>query len=99
MIIELVKGLTLDYMAIEKMMVAEGNTFRHKESREYEASHLHTPYKMVVLMLNRIFGRAEERYYKFGWIPLIYHVSIKGIVFNRDDIVTNILSSYITTSQ
>ena len=54
-----VKILTLDYMATTKMMVAEGKTFQHKQSWEYETSHLRTPYKMVVLMLNRIFGRAD----------------------------------------
>ena len=70
-----VKGLTLNYMATTKMMVAEGNTFRHKQSREYETAHLRTPYRMIVLMLNRIFGRADKISYKFGWIPLIYHVA------------------------
>ena len=66
-----VKGLTLDYMAATKMMVAEGKTFQHKQSEEYETAHLHTPYRMIALTLNRIFDRANGRYYKFGWIPLI----------------------------
>ena len=39
-----VKGLNLDYMATTKMMVAEGKNFRHTQSREYETTHLHTPY-------------------------------------------------------
>ena len=81
------------------MMVDEGNNLRHKKSREYETSHIRTPYIMVVLMLNRIFGRADDRSYKFGWIPLIYHVAMKGTIFNWDDIVVNILSTSINVSQ
>ena len=54
------------------MMVVEGKTFRNKQSGEYETANVHTSYRMVVLMLNSIFGRADGRTYKFGWIPLIY---------------------------
>ena len=96
---EWIKILTLDYMATTKRIVAEGNTFQHKQSGEYETSHVRKPYKMVVLMLNRIFGKADEKSYKFGWIPLIYHVAMKGTVFNWTDIVSNSLSSCINASQ
>ena len=81
------------------MMVAEGKTFWNKSSGEYETTHLCTPYKMVVLMLNRIFGRADGRFYKFGWIPLIYHVTMMGRIFNWADIVANSLSSCIIAVQ
>ena len=84
-----VKGLTLDYMATTKMMVAEGKNFWHKQSGEYETAHLRTQYRMAVLMLNRIFDRADGRSYKFGWIPLIYHIAMVGAVFNWADIVAN----------
>ena len=94
-----VKGLKLNYIATTKMMVAEGKTFRHKQSREYETAHLHTPYRMVVLMLNRIFGRADGRSYNFRWIPMIYHVSMKLIVFNWAGIVSNSLSTSITIAK
>ena len=77
-----VKNLEFDYIATAKMMVAEGKTFRNKESREYKTTHLRTPYRLVVLMLNRIFGMADGRTYKFGWIPLIYHLAMKGTIFN-----------------
>ena len=81
------------------MMVAKGKTFRHKESQESETTHLCTPYRIVVLMLNRIFGRADRRFFKFGWIPLIYQVTMMGKIVNWDDIVTNSLSSCITVAQ
>ena len=80
-------------------MVAEGKNFTHKQSGEYETAHLRTPYRMVVLMLNRIFGRADGISYKFWWIPLIYHVAMKGTVFNWADIVSNSLSTSMTASQ
>ena len=85
-------------MATTKMMVAEGKTFWHKQSGEYETAHLRTPYKMVEPMLNRIFSKADERSYKFGWIPLIYHVAMKGTVFNWADIVANSLSISVTAT-
>ena len=66
-----VKSMTLDYMVTTKMMVAEGKTFWHKEFKEYKTTHLHTPYWMVVLILNRIFGRSYKKFNKFVWIPLI----------------------------
>ena len=50
-----VKGLKLDYIATTKMMVVEGNNFRHKQSGEYETAHLCIPYMMLALMLKRIF--------------------------------------------
>ena len=54
---------------------------------------------MVVLMLNRIFDRDDGRTYKFGWIPLIYHVAMKGKVLNWVDIVANSISTSITVAQ
>ena len=95
---EWVKILKFDCIATTKMMVAEGKTFRHKQSEEYETAHLRTPYRMVVLMLNRIFRRVDGRTYKFGWIPLIYHVAMKGTIFNCADIVANSLSTSITAA-
>ena len=93
-----VKILTLDYMATKNMMVVKGKTFRHKKSGEYKTAHLRTPYRMVVLILNRIFGRADERTYKFRWIPLIYHVAMVGKILNWAGIVENILYSSINAS-
>ena len=45
---EWVKNLEFDYIDTSNMMVAEGNTFRHKQSGEYKTAHLRTPYNMVV---------------------------------------------------
>ena len=94
-----VKNLEFDYIATTKIMVAEGKTFRNKQSGEYKTAHLFTPYRLVVLMLNRIFSRAYGITYKFGWIPLIYYVAMKGTIFNWADIVANSLSNSITAAQ
>ena len=54
---------------------------------------------MMALMLNMIFGKVGGKSYRFGWIPLIYHVAMKGTIFNWADIVAKNLSTSITTAQ
>ena len=71
------------------MMTTKGKSFRQRASGEYETASLHTPYKLVALMLNRIFIRADGKYYKIGWIPIMYHVTMEGTVFNWEDIIAN----------
>ena len=95
MTIEWVKNLKLDYVATTNMMMVEGNTFSHKQSGEYEIDHLRTRYRLIVLPLNRIYGRDDGKFYKFGWITLIYHIAMKGTVFNWDDIIAENLSTSI----
>ena len=82
MIAKWVKSLNIDYVSTTKMMVVEGNNFRHKQSGEYETAHLRTPYRMIALMLNSNFGKDDGKTYRFGWISLIYHVAMKQTVFN-----------------
>ena len=53
---------------------------------------MHTPYTLIALILNRILVRENGRFYKLGWIPLIYHVAMHGTIFNWEDIVANNLS-------
>ena len=94
-----VKILKLEYVATTKMMVVEGNNFRHKQYGEYDTSHIRNPYRMIALMLNKNFGKVDGKTYRFGWIPLIYHVAMKGTVFNWDDIVAKNLSTSIAAAQ
>ena len=84
-----INSLSLDYIKFAKLMMIEGNPFQHKTSGEYDTSSLHTPYRIVALMLNIIFGRANGKFYKIGWIPLMYHVTMEGTIFNWVDIVAN----------
>ena len=81
------------------MMMTEGKSFRQRAFGEYETADLRTPYRLVALMLNEIFGRADGKFYKIGWIPLMYHVIMEGTVFNSADILANILSSCISVAQ
>ena len=64
--------LNIDYIGCAKMMMIRGKSFQQKASGEYETSSLRTPYRLVSLMLNRIFGRVNGKFYKIGWIPLMY---------------------------
>ena len=79
-------------------MMIVGNKFLQKAFGEYDISSLRTPYMLIALMLNKIFGRENGKFYKMSWIPLIYHVAIQGTIFNRADIVAKNLSSYIAAA-
>ena len=91
-------SLTIDYIGCAKMMTMEGKSFRQRASKEYETASLCTPYMLVALMFNRIFDRADGRFYKIGWIPMMHHVTMEGTVFNWADIIANSLSSCITAA-
>ena len=49
-------------------------------------------------MLNRIFGRAHKKSFKFRWMPIIFYVATQGTIFNWENIVSNILSACISSS-
>ena len=81
------------------MMVAEGNTFRHKQSGEYERTHLRTPFRIISLMIRNFYGRDDGKMYNFGWIPLMYYVAMEGTIFNWADIATRNLSKCVKEAQ
>ena len=81
------------------MMVAEGKTFRHKQSAEYEIAHLQTPFRIIALMLSRLYGRVDGKLYNFGWIPLMYYVAMEGRIFNWADILSRNLAKCIKAAQ
>ena len=70
-----------------------------KGTGKYETASLCTPYKFIALMLNKIFGQENGKFYKMSWIPLICHVAMQGTIFNWEDIVSSILSSCIVVAQ
>ena len=55
------KELNLDMVDTVKKMMIPGKNFHTRPSRENETSTLHTPYRFIVLMMNRIFGRANGK--------------------------------------
>ena len=75
-----------------------GKNFQTRPSREYDTTNLRTPYRFIVLMLNRIYGRAHRRIFKLEWVPIIFYVSTQGIVFNWENIVSNSLSACIVSA-
>ena len=92
------KELNLDMVeTVKKMMISRKN-FCTRPYGEYETSTLHTPYRFIVLMLNRIFGRANGKSFKMGWIPVIFFVPTEGTIFKWASIVSNSLSACISTS-
>ena len=63
---EWVKSVKFDYTTTTKMMVAEGKTFRHKQSGEYETAHIQTTFGIISLMISKLYGRADGKTYTFG---------------------------------
>ena len=77
-----VKSVNLDTFECAKWMMVAGKKLRKKDSGEYETVILRPPYRVMALMLNRIFDRENGKWYKLSWIPLIYHVALEGTIFN-----------------
>ena len=82
---------------VKRIMIV-GKNFRTRSSGEYETSSLRTPYRLIALMLKRIFGSANGRNFKIGWVPVIFFVATQGTIFNWENIVSNSLSAYISAA-
>ena len=80
-------------------MVDEGKNFKHKQSGEYETTHLRTPFRIIALMIRKLYGRDNGKTYNFGWIPLIYYVAMEGTIFNWVDIATRNLAKCVKAAQ
>ena len=78
-------------------MIPEKN-FRTNPSGEYETAILHTPYKLIALMLSRIFRRANGKNFNIGWVPVIFFVATQGTIFNWENIVSNSFSTCISAA-
>ena len=51
-----IKDLDMDVFDCAKKMMLDRKQFHHKASGEYETANLCTPYRLIALMLNHIFG-------------------------------------------
>ena len=76
------KDLNLDVVEIVKRMIILGKNFRTRPSGEYETASLCTQYKLIALMLNMIFGRANGNNFKIGWVLVIFFVATQGTIIN-----------------
>ena len=90
--------LTIYYVGCTRVVMEEGNSFRQRAYGEYETAGLRILYKLAALMLSGIFDRDDGIFYNIGWIPLIYHVTMEGTIFNWSYIFVNSLSSCITAT-
>ena len=91
------KEINLDLVETVKRMMIPGKNFQTRPSGEYDTTILQTPYRFLALMLNRVFGRAHGKIFKLGWIPIIFYVATQGTVFNWANIVSNNLSTCISS--
>ena len=96
---EWVKKVDIDVLECAKKMMITRKQLCLNETGKYESSSLRTPFRIIVLMLNKIFGRADETLFKLSWIPLIYYVAFEGTIFNWEDIVLSSLSSCVAAAQ
>ena len=78
----MVEGVKPGYFLLYKEDDNLREAVRTKPTGGYETMNLYTPYRLIDLMLNRIFSQANGKFYKIGWVPVIYFVAIKGIIFN-----------------
>ena len=92
------KDLNLDVVEIVKRMMIPGKKFCTMPSGEYETASLRTPYRLIVLMLNHIFRRANGNNFKIGWVPVIFFVATQGTIFNWTNIVSNNVLACISAS-
>ena len=79
-------------------MMIPGKKLCTRPSREYETSTLCTTYRFIALMLNIIFGRANGKRFKIGWVPVIFFVATQGTIFNWENIVSKSLSACISAA-
>ena len=92
------KDLNLDVVEIVKRMTIPRKNFRTRPSEKYETAYLHTPYRLIALMLNIIFGRENGNNFKIGWVLVIVFVATQGTIFNWENIVSNSLSYCISAA-
>ena len=69
------KEIKMDLVETLKRMLVPRKNFRTRPSREYDTATLRTPYRIIALILNRIFGRAHGKSFKLEWVPIIFYVA------------------------
>ena len=91
-------SIRMDLVETLKKILLPGKLYRYRQTGEYDTASLRAPYRFIALMLNRIFGRANDRLFKLEWIPIIFHVATQGTVFNWDSLVSSSLSSCLVAA-
>ena len=92
------KDLNLDVVETVKRMMIPRKNFHTRPSGEYEVGSIHSPYRLIALMLNRIFRRANGKNFKIGWVLVMFFVATQGTIFNSENIVFNSLYAYISAT-
>ena len=88
-----VKAINIDPFEYAKKMMVLGKQLWKKASGEYESHSLRKPFRIISLLLDKIFGRGDGTIYKLNWVPLIYNIAFESTVFNWAFIISDSLSS------
>ena len=58
-------------------------------------THIRAPFKIIALLLSKLYGRANGNIYNVDWLTLMYYVAMEGTIFNWEDIATRNLAKYV----
>ena len=90
-----IRWIKIDPLEYAKKMVVPEKQLIQKASEEYESQSLRNPFRIIALLLNIIFGRADGTIYKLNWVPMIYYIDFEGTLFNWEDIISDSLLSCV----
>ena len=62
-------------------------------------AHLRTPFRIIALLLSKMYGRADGKMYNIGWFPLMYYVAMEGTIFIWAYIATRNLAKCVKAAQ
>ena len=89
----------MNYVTIVKEDWLRDKHFQQNISGIYNTKSLRHPYRMTIAMLCRLYGEKDATHFKFEWSPLIYHVTMRGVIFNWADIISDSLEEEMLTVQ
>lgn len=48
----------------------------------YKTSHFKRPYKIIISLIYKLYGKKYAKYFKDSWVPLIFYIDSHGTIFN-----------------
>ena len=78
----------LDVHATMKSWWVPTKRFRVKPGQtHYDTASLREPYRILAMMISRLYGEPNARDFFEKWVPLMYEVCTKGVIFNWSSIL------------
>ena len=75
----------------------EPKKFKIKKDLEYQVAGLIKVYKLVAVMLCRMYGRPDATTFSVSWLPLMHFITIYGTRFNWSNLLIAALKTNIST--